>query len=116
MKTYKDNCERAKQLKVLIWKICATGSIRELSRQSGVTAAYICNISKGKYIPSADVLAKISNTAMANEANVDIYDLMMASGYLTQPQTAKDYVADIIKKGLEQEVYEMLDFILQRRR
>ena len=111
MKRYKDNTN---QLKVLMWKICATGSIRELSRQSGVTAAYICNISKGKYKPSADVLTKISNTAMANEANVDIYDLMIASGYLTQPQTAKSYVADIIKKGLEQEVYEMLDFILRK--
>ena len=102
------------QLKVLIWKICATSTMKELAIQSGVAHSYICEINKGKLIPSADILVKISNTAMASEANVDIYDLMIAAGYLPQPRTAKRYVADIIKRGLEQEVYEMLDFILRK--
>lgn len=65
-------------------------SIRRMADESGVAASYITGILKEKYLPSADILRKLSDASANPQNGVTLEDLMIAAGY------QDDYVENLM--------------------
>ena len=67
----------------LVRQLVGDRSIRKTSEDTGVAASYIAAILKGKYLPSAEILRKLSSPDAKPRNAITLEDLMMAAGYQT---------------------------------
>lgn len=57
-------------------KIMGNRGIREFSKDTNISASYICGILKGEYIPSAKIISKMTSSKQKQRK------LMKEAGYL----------------------------------
>ena len=87
----------------LIKELVGDRSIRKTAKDSGVAASYISGILKHKYLPSAEILRKLTLPEAKPQNGVGLQDLMKAAGYISDEQTETsvnpeytEHAADII--------------------
>lgn len=104
----------------MIEKLIGDRSIRETSRDTDVAASYISGILKGNYMPSAEILSKLSVNA---QNGITKEKLMIAAGYLDEgkeskkvmEKTIRDLCKEVARTGLldtsEEAVIQYQDLI-----
>ena len=76
-----EKLEAKKKVAALIKKLIGERSIRQTAAETGVTAPYITSLLKEKYLPSANILRKLSAPEAKPRNGVTLEDLMFAAGY-----------------------------------
>ena len=76
---------------VLLKELIGNRSIRRTAEDSGVAASYITGILKERYLPSADILRKLTSSDAKPQNAITMEDLMVAAGY------QNDYVEEALK-------------------
>ena len=86
--------EAIKKVAVLVKELIGNRSIRKTGEESGVAASYITGILKEKYLPSAEILRKLTLQSANPQNGITLEDLMVAAGY------QQDYADEAIKDEL----------------
>ena len=60
-----------------IYEIKGDRSIRQMARDTGVSASYITGILQGKYYPTLKIFKRITSPKSRPQGNVTILDLLM---------------------------------------
>lgn len=92
-KQSEDYKNRAKEIGDIVMELCKGRNMTKLADQAGVTAAYMSEICKGKYVPSADVLKRIGKSDLAKQKGVTADDLMLIANY--QSDSITDSIRDL---------------------
>ena len=97
--------EAMKRVSELIKKLVGERSIRKTGEDSGVTASYITSILKLKYMPSAEILKKLTSASAKPRNGVSLEDLMVAAGYQEKVTEISSFqlVLDELKKKIEKQ-------------
>ena len=82
--------ESKRKVAELVKELVGNRSIRKTAADTGVTTAYIAGIIKEKYLPSAEILAKLAAPEANPQNHVTLEDLMIAAGY--QNEDHADYI------------------------
>lgn len=77
-----------KQMSEEIKKVMGYRSARRTSEESGVSFSYISGIKNGKFIPSPEIIRKLTDPASNPQNGVTYEDFMVSAGY-------KDYIVNI---------------------
>lgn len=87
----------------LVKELKGDRSIRKMAEDSGVAASYITAIINGKYLPSAEILRKLSVPYARPQNGITLEDLMIAAGY------QETYVTLLSENGPVNVQYKTLD-------
>lgn len=82
----------------IVKELIGERSIRRTAEDSGVAASYITGILKERYLPSADILRRLSSPEAKPQNAITMEDLMIAAGYQT------NYVEEAYKEALYEEI------------
>lgn len=87
------------ELVTLIKQLVGDRSIRKTGQDSGVTASYITGILKQKYMPSAEILRKLTDPKAKPQNGITLRKLMVAAGYQLECDTSTfDQLMQMIKE------------------
>lgn len=89
-----DRTEAIARLVPYVKDLVGDRSLRKASEDMGITAAYLSGILKEKYMPSAEVLRKMTDPKSHPQNGVSLEDLMVAAGY------QDEYVLNVANKVL----------------
>ena len=78
----------------LIGELIGDRSIRKTAADSGVAASYISGIIKKKYLPSAEILRKLSSPEANPQNGIRLLDLMKAAGYFSSDYSEDSMMVD----------------------
>ncbi len=90
----KEKLDRIKAVAKLVREIIGTRSIRKASEDTGVAASYISGIINEKYLPSANILKKLTSPDGWPQNGITEEELMIAAGY------QRDFFSDSVKMTL----------------
>ena len=86
--------EAIARVAVLVKELVGDRSIRRTGEDSGVAASYITGILKEKYLPSADILRKLTEPSANPQNGVTLEDLMIAAGY------QNNYIEEVLNSDI----------------
>lgn len=90
-----------KNVAYLVKQLRGDRTVRRLAEDSGVAASYIVGLEKGdKYIPSPEIIKKLTRSEAKPQNGIMQEDLMIAAGYLS------DYVFKNSQESIVDYVYE----------
>ncbi len=76
-----EKADAIRKVSELVKELVGERSIRKTGEEAGVAASYITGIIKQKYLPSADILRKLTATNARPRNGISLEDLMVAAGY-----------------------------------
>lgn len=89
--------ERIKSVVPYIRELVGERSIRQASKDIGITSSYLSGVLKGRYLPTVEMLRKMTNEKASPQNGVTLEDLMVVAGY------QQNYVIDMASKVIEYE-------------
>ena len=97
------------QVAELVKELVGDRSIRKAAADSGVAASYISGILREKYLPSAEILRKLTTAEAKPQNGVRLEDLMKAAGYISSDPNEDSMMPDLTQKGTDEIVNRVME-------
>jgi len=98
----------------LIKKLVGERSVRKTGEDSGVSASYIIGVINKRYLPSADVLRRLTCESAKPRNGITLEQLMVAAGYQEKVTEISSFQA--VLEELKQKIEQQRIIIEQQRK